>query len=297
MKTGVSLISALILSLGMVWAMGNKPELYKAQKVVIALKPDKNPERMANQKKELENYLQAQLNTPVEVIIPLSASVILEGFRNASVDVGFLSSVDMVNAVENELAEILLAVDFNGKQSYQSYWVTLKDKPYKSIADLKGKPIAFASRTSTSGYLIPHWDLIKSGHLKESQDPEVFFGKGNVWYGTGYVSAIEQVLQGNAEAAAVSDYVIETNRYLTPEQKARLRVLDTQGPVPSHMLAIRSSISDEQRQELKKAFENLNQEEFKNLREQLFESKLVNVNQKEHLQSTKEALKLTNAKL
>lgn len=279
------------------FAMGNKPSAEKTQKLVVALKPDKNPDRMVEQKGRLENYLGEHWNSPVEVMVPLSSSVILEGFRNQSVDLGFLSSVDMVNAVNANIAEVLLAVDFNGKQSYQSYWLTLKDKNYKNIGELKGKPVAFASRTSTSGYLIPHWDLIKSGHLQKGQSPEAFFGKGNVWYGSGYVSAIQQVLAGNAEAAAVSDYVFETDRYLTPEQKAKLRVLDTQGPVPSHMLAVRASLPENQKAELKKIFQGLNQSHFEELRNQLFESKLVSVNQEEHLHSTEEALQLTNANM
>lgn len=288
---------ALSIFVPKAFGMGNKQEAQAEHKLVVALKPDKNPDKMLNQRKELEKYLADKWSTGTEVIVPLSSSVILEGFRNGSVDLGFLSSVDMVNATNAGLAEILLAVDFNGKQSYQSYWLTLKEKPYQSAADLKGKPVAFASRTSTSGYLIPHWDLIKSGQVKAGENLESFFGEGNVWYGTGYVSAISQVLAGNAEAAAVSDYVFETDRYLTPEQKSKLRVLDTQGPVPSHMLAVRTSLPDAQKKELIKIFEGLNQTQYEALRNQLFESKLVTVNQADHLKSTKEALELTNAKM
>ena len=47
--------------------------------------------------------------------------------------------------------------------NYNSIWLSLKNKPYKSISELKGKPVAFASRSSTSGFLIPTWDLAKQG--------------------------------------------------------------------------------------------------------------------------------------
>ena len=56
-------------------------------------------------------------------------------------------------------------------------------------------------------------------------------------YGTGYVSAVEKVLSGEVEAAAVSDYVYRgDNKYLDDTQKERLRVFQEQGPVPAHAL-------------------------------------------------------------
>lgn len=266
-------------------------------KFVVALKPNKNPDAMLSERSRLEAELGEKLGRPVQVIVPLNSATILEGFRNGTIDVGYLSSVDMVNSVDAGIAEVMLAVDFNGRQYYESVWVTLRNKPYESIKDLKGKRIAFASRTSTSGNLIPHWDLIKQGLLEEQQDPSAFFGESNVIYGSGYVSAIQQVLNGNAEAAAVSDYVIETDRYLSDKQKSKLKVFDTQGPVPSHMLAVRSSLSKADRKKLETAFLVLNSgEENTNLRDELFNDKLVTVNQKKHLASTSEALQITGRK-
>ena len=92
---------------------------------------------------------------------------------------------------------------------YYSVWLSLMDRPYKDISDLKGKSVAFSSRTSTSGYLIPSWDLIKKGLVPEGGSLKSFFGEDNIFYGTGYVTAVEQFLEGKAEAAAVSYYVYE----------------------------------------------------------------------------------------
>jgi len=128
-------------------------------KVVVALKPDKDPDAMIAEREQLSKYLSDKLGRPVEVIVPLSAAVILEGLSNGTIDLAYLSATDMLNAISQQSATILLAGEIDGKPSYQSYWVTLKDKPYQSIADLKGKPVAFSSKTSTSGYVIPLWDL------------------------------------------------------------------------------------------------------------------------------------------
>jgi phosphonate transport system substrate-binding protein len=251
-----------------------------APEVVVALKPDKDPDKMFSERTALAEALGAAIGRPVKVIIPLSSAVIVEGLSNGSIDLGYLSATDMVNARKTNAADVLLVGEIDGQRHYESLWIALADKPYKSIADLRGQPIAFASRTSTSGYLIPLLDLKNAGLI--STKPEDLFGQGNVWYGTGYMSAIERVLAGEAEAAAVSDYVFEKDKHLTPEQKARLRVVDSQGPVPTHVLAISKRLSPGARQQLLKAVQNFS-ETNPTLRDAVFTSRLVECDADAHL--------------
>ena len=257
-------------------------------KVVIALKPDKNPEQMLEERKTLSDFLSKKLGKPVEVIVPLSSSVIIEGFANGTVDLGYLGATDMVAAQKRKAAEILLAGELDGKNSYQSYWLSLKEKPYNKVEDLKGKPVAFASTTSTSGYLIPVWDLKQKGLLTKP-NAEEYFGAGNLFFGTGYVSAVERVLNGQAEAA-VSYYVLDKDKHLTVEQRAKLKKVAEQGPVPTHIIAIRSSIPEADRAALKSAILTMNEKGNEELRDKLFTSKLVEVDADKHLRAIREAL-------
>jgi phosphonate transport system substrate-binding protein len=259
------------------------------KKVVIALKPDKDPDQMLQERKSLSEFLSKKVGKPVEVIIPLSSSVIIEGFANGTIDLGYLSATDMVNAQKKNAAKILLAGEIDGRNSYQSYWLALKEKPYAKVEDLKGKPVAFSSKTSTSGYLIPVYDLKQRGLLTKP-DPEEFFGKGNVFYGTGYVSAVERVLNGQAEAAAVSYYVLDKDKHLNAEQRAKLKKVAEQGPVPTHVIAIRSSITETDQEWLRQALESLNEKGNEGLRDKVFTSKLVEVDAEAHMRSIREAL-------
>ncbi|NJK92213.1 MAG: phosphate/phosphite/phosphonate ABC transporter substrate-binding protein [Blastochloris sp.] len=227
------------------------------QKLVVALKPDKNPDKMLQEKQNLEAFLSKELSLPVEVIIPLSGAVIQEGLANGSIDLAYLSATDMVKARNQGSADILMVGEIDGKTGYPSYWISLKEKPYASVEDLKGKAIAFSSKTSTSGFLIPYTDMIKKGLLKPQEDPEAYFGQGQVFYGTGYVSAVEQVLNKNAEAAAVSYYVLDLDKHLTPEQRAQLKVVAQQGPVPTHTIAVRTALSPSDRGILLQALEKM----------------------------------------
>jgi phosphonate transport system substrate-binding protein len=256
-------------------------------KVVVALKPDKNADQMMEERQSLEKYLGGKLGKAIEVKIPLSAAVINEGFANGTIDIGYLSANDLINAKD---AELLLVGEINGKTTYKSYWLALKDKPYAKVEDLRGKPIAFASKTSTSGFIIPLWDLRSKNLVSDKNDPEEFFGKGNVFFGTGYVSAVERVLNGEAEAAAVSYYVLDEEKHLTAEQRAKLKKVAEQGDVPTHIIAVRKSLPAEEKAKLKQAILALNDAANSALRDKLFTSKLVEAEQEKHLAPLREAL-------
>ncbi len=287
------LFLSLILASVFIFQLPAARAEFSQDKVVVALKPDKDPDQMMQERKTLSEFLSKKLGKPVEVIVPLSSSVIIEGFANGTVDLGYLSATDMVAAQKRKAAEILLAGRIDGQNFYKSYWLALKEKPYNKVEDLKGKRVAFASKTSTSGFLIPMWDLKQKGLLTEPK-PEAFFGEGNLFYGTGYVSAVERVLNGEAEAAAVSYYVLDKDKHLTPEQRAKLKKVAEQGPVPTHVIAVRASIPAADRELLRQALESLNDGANTELRDKVFTSELVAVNPAEHLRSIREALDFLN---
>jgi len=289
MRPVVIVLTTIVLML----SATTRAEEKAPDKLVVALKPDKNPDQILKEKQALSEFLSKEMSMPVEVVVPLSSAVIIEGYSNGTIDLGYLSGTDMVRARDAKSAELMLVGEINGKTHYNSYWLSLKDKPYKSIEELKGKPVAFASKTSTSGFTIPHWNLMKKGLLKEGEKPEAFFGEGNVFFGTGYVSAVERVFKGDAEAAAVSDYVFDKDKHLNAEQRGLLKIVQQQGPVPTHILAVRTSLPKQVKDKLKAALLKLNDEGNQPLRDKVFTSKLVEADTDKHLESLTEALKLT----
>lgn len=290
MKLCANLMMAMLAA---IWLVPNlvADSPISLSKVVVALKPDKDPDAMIAERAQLSQYLSKQLGKPVEVIVPLSSAVILEGLGNGTIDLAYLAATDMLNAMKEQTATVLLAGEIDGKTSYQSYWITLREKPYQSVDDLKGKSIAFSSKTSTSGYVIPLWDLRRRNLISDSGKAEEFFGAGNVWFGSGYVSAVERVLNGDAEAAAVSYYVLDKDKHLTAEQRQKLRRLAEQGPVPTHVVAIRSQISDADRAALRNALLSMDRED-PGLRDRVFTSRLVEVDPAAHLGALDESIAL-----
>ncbi|OUU27765.1 MAG: hypothetical protein CBC04_02555 [Verrucomicrobia bacterium TMED44] len=267
-----------------------KPNQLSLKKLIIALKANKNPEEMLAEKHDLEKFLSNKMQRAVEVIIPTDSATVVESFRNGTLDLGYLSSTDAARNLDQETASILLVHLKSGKPYYNSVWLSLQDKPYQSIIELKGKPVAFASRSSTSGFLIPTWDLAQKGLVGPNASLTDYFSQ--TVYGTGYVSAVEKVLSGEVEAAAVSDYVFKgDNKYLTDAQKAKLKIIQEQGPVPAHTLCVRGSLSKNDQKYLQQAFLDINQEN-PQLRDRIFNGELVVVDQDKHLRVTREALEI-----
>jgi len=257
-------------------------------RLVLALKPDKNPEAMSVERADLGRVLSQTLGRQVEVIIPISAAIISTGFANGTIDASHLSATDFAkDAMSGDgPARIARAVQVGGLTTYSSVWVTLSDKPYTSVRDLASRPVAFASRTSTSGCIVPLYHLQQLSLIAPGGGPADFFGAGNVFYGTGYVSAVDRVLDGSAEAAAVSDYVLSGTKYLKPEQQARLRVLATQGPVPTHVLAVRRNLARPDADALVSAIANIEP----GLRDRVFGGPLIQVDEQAHLAPIRAAL-------
>ena len=107
------------------------PSAPVSEEVVVALKPDKNPDAMLAEREALARALGEILSRPVRVITPLSSAVIIEGLANGSIDLGYLSATDMVNARQADAADLLLAGLIDGRPQYRSVWLCLVDRPYR----------------------------------------------------------------------------------------------------------------------------------------------------------------------
>ena len=71
-------------------------------------------------------------------------------------------------------------------------------------------------------------------------------------------------------------------------------MIASQGPVPTHVIAVRASISAGERSTLRTALETLNQPEHHALRDQLFTSRLTTVDTDRHLSGLASAIEFVS---
>lgn len=262
------------------------------EKLTFAFQPQENPEGLELSTKKLAEFMTKETGIEAEIFVPTSYAAVVEALRNDNADVAYFSGWPYLIAHNTADVELLVAEERDGKPFYYSQWYVAKDSDYKSLADLKGKPVAFTSQTSTSGYLFPLAKVIEEGHLKTGQDPKEFFSE--VLFAGGYEAALKSLAAGKVEAAAASDYA--PGRYLSEEEQAKIRVLTKQGPAPTHGIAIKSNLPDDVKDKVKAALLKLNEPENMELLKSIYGAeKLVERTHDEHVQALAKAQKAVGA--
>jgi phosphonate transport system substrate-binding protein len=251
-------------SAGQPAAGGAAPSANRA-KLTIAVLPTNTPENLADDAKELEQFLAARLGRKVDLIFPTNYAGVIEALRFGHAQAAFMSAWPLALAQKHAGAEVALAEvrevvigQIKVEEPYYfSYWVVRPDSPITSLEQLRGKRVAFPSTLSTSGYVAPLARLVELGLVssdgKREADPKSFFGE--VTFAGGYAQGWEALKAGRVDATIIAGDVPET---LYREVLAGTRVIEQQGPVPSHGVAFAKHLDAAERAQLTGALLALN---------------------------------------
>ena len=215
-------------------------------KVVLAIQPTDNADAIMEKATEMERFLEARMKedgveADVEIIVPLTSTGVVEALRFGHADAALMSAWPATMASKRAGAEVVLAemrevaigAESQVAPYYYSYYVVLKDSPYQTLDDVKGRKAAYPSSTSTSGYVFPVAKLVQEGLVMVAAggeaDPRQHFGQ--VQFAGGYAQAWEALRAGQVDVAVTAG---DINAKLYGEVRNGTRVIAEQGPVPSH---------------------------------------------------------------
>jgi phosphonate transport system substrate-binding protein len=285
-------------------ALAAAPTVAQAKRpLVFAFQPQKDPAGIRKAADDVAAYLGRALGREVQVLVPLAYAATVQALVSKRADIAWLSSLPFLLARRDGGARLLLAevrTDTRGKArtEYDSVFVVPVDSPLKSFADLKRtakqQRMVFTSNTSTSGFVFPYDRLIREGVLNRAQPPEQAFR--SVAYGGGYTQALEQLLAGRGDVAAVSDYTVEGPKratYLPEDKQKQLRILARTPGVPTHCVAAASSVSEADGKAIQQALLDLTRTNPALLSDVYGASGLRIVSEKAHTQATVDAIDRT----
>ncbi len=264
-----------------------------AETLVFSFQKQKNPEDLKKASSAMSEQLSKKLNQKIEVLIPTSYGTTAQGLISNKVHVAYLDSLPYILASKETGLDIVAVEKRNDKTYYDSVFIVKRGSSIKSLKDLKGKKMAFASQTSTSGYLFPFKRLLEEKLVAGPQDLNKFFSQ--IVYAGGYDKAMLAVLNGQADAAAVSDYAFEgakADLYLTADQRKELEILTRTPGVPTHLIAISKKVSEKTRSAIQKALLEIAKENPEMLSSVYGAAALVKP-EGEHTQKTADALTQT----
>ena len=304
----IAAVSGLIVGLSVGGMGGNEktdlstqtksPEL---KKLTIAVMPNEDPKKFEMQGKALEEYFSSKLGIETKFFYPIDATTTVESLVTGSTQIAFMSARPAQLAYERSdhkamlfMGEVRPFTDASGERLdtfyYSEFWVK-KDSGINTIEDAKGKNVAFSGPTSTSGYLFPMSTLVDKGLVKPGDDPKTFFS--NVLFSGGYQQSLTALISGQVDIAAGGDYA--KYKFLTPEEQDQIKVIQKQGPVPTHGITYRTDlVSPEMINKFEKAVIDMKTERPDLLESALFgATNFIPINHHAHLDSLGDALAKT----
>lgn len=293
---GVAALNVQPDSIQVVQVLGISPVIAQAQPIKIVFPTRSGTTDLQTKAKAVAQFLSQELQQPVEAVFGDDTAAV-EALRANRADVAFLSSRPALKAQQLANSRLYLAEvrsNYSGGHTYKSIFVVAKDSQLKSgqgvstLSQLKGKKIAFTSATSGSGFIFPVAALVQQKLVPDRDRLNNFFGQ--VTYGGGYDKALQAVLKGQADVAAVSEYTLGAP-YITPAEASTLRVLYSISGVPAHGVSIDDDVPVATRTKLIAAMLKLNQPANNQLLRSLYNStELVAVDHDKHLAPIRLAL-------
>jgi phosphonate transport system substrate-binding protein len=176
-------------------------EKLKDRKVVyFGVIPRDNPRIMYEKYQPLLDYLSEKTPYTYELVLKKTYEETVNALGSGETDVALLGPLTYLEArAKYGAISILKSKGADGTTSYKSVIIRKKDSPVRSLSELKGKSVAFASSKSTSGNLIPRYLLANSGiHLNDLSEYTNF---------DYHDSVVKAILKGQYTAGAVRDSV------------------------------------------------------------------------------------------
>ncbi len=200
-------------------------------------------------------YLEKQLNSKIELVIPADYAGVIEGLKQKKLHFALLGPKSYVEA--SKQANTMTAVRVigeDGQDGYKGMIITKKGSGLKTIADLKGKTWAFTDPNSTSGNLIPSVYFAAEAQIV----PEEFFSK--VVFSGSHQNSILMVKNGEIDAAATNNVDIERDSG-RQWHEGNFNVLWESQLIPHDMLAYRQDVPEALKQALVQAAVNYDDEQ------------------------------------
>jgi phosphonate transport system substrate-binding protein len=300
MTVSVRLFASVLCVSLLAAACGGPAPVAAREKLVIAIQPSSSPQTLSAESRELESFLEERMpGVDVEIRVPTMYAGVVEALRFGNAHAAFMSAWPAAMAHKHAGAEVVLAEvrevvigdEKVERPFYYSYWVVPTDSPYRSLQDLKGKTAAFPSSLSTSGYVFPVARMVELGLVSKQGDPvdlSAFFER--VYFAGGYLQAWEAVKQKQAQVSIIAGDVPEA---LYRDVLKASRVVEQQGPIPSHAVVFAKELSATRRSQLKAALLELGQPEHRPLMRKFISGIFVGFQETtadEHLESLSGAL-------
>ena len=216
--------------------------------ITVGMIPDAGATQVSIQEKEpLRAYLARKLGREVNLVIPTNYNATVEALGNGSLDFAYLGGLTYVKAQRQYGVEPL--VQRTTDLEFHSLFITQANSPIHSLADLKGRSFAFGDINSTSGHLMPYYELKQAGI---NVDADLRYR-----YSGSHPATAKAVESGAMDAGALDESVFNSMIADGKLDKNKVRVFYTSKPFLDYVWVARKDVNAADRERFVQAFLDL----------------------------------------
>src|SRR5215472_154466 len=220
---------------------GDKP-------IVVGMIPDAGATQVSIQEKApLKDYLARQMKMDVNLMIPTNYNATVEALGNGSLDFAYLGALTYTKA--RRQYGVIPLVQRSSDLQFHSLFITGANSGINTLADLKGKNFVFGDINSTSGHLIPYYELKQAGI---NADTDLKFR-----YTGSHPATAKAVESGAADAGALDETVYNSMISEGKLDPTKVRVFYTSKPFVDYVWVARPNIDQATQEKFVQAFTNL----------------------------------------
>ena len=234
-------LAPVLFTLALISSAADKP-------VAGGMIPDAGATQVSVQEKApLREYLAKRMGRDVNLIIPTNYNATVEALGNGSLDFAYLGGLTYVKA--RRQYGVVPLVQRTSDLQFHSLFITGSNSPVKSLADLKGRTLAFGDINSTSGHLMPYLELKRAGI---NVDADLKFR-----YTGSHPATAKAVESGAVDAGALDESVYNSMIAEGKLDKSKVRVFYTSKPFVDYVWVARKETSADEQEKFVKAFVGL----------------------------------------
>lgn len=219
----------------------------RPDKLVVGLLPGESAPTVMRLNEPLRAYLEKRLGLPVELQVGANYAATGEALRFGRLDVAYLGPVTYIlqgrRATLEPFARPSHAVV---GPTFQAVVIVPADSPARTLADLKGKEVAFGDPASTSGTWVPRYMFAASGLVSERDY--------SLWVLGSHDAVALAVVNRKADAGGLSMPIYQRLLKEGKIDAAKVRVLADSPAIPEYMWTFRDGLDPAFKEEIRQAF-------------------------------------------
>lgn len=250
MKRITALLLVLTLTFGMLLT-GCSAKAQEKKTLTIAYAPNESTEQSVDARQGLAKDLGEALGVEVKEIQASDYNAIIEALRTGQADIAYMGALAVALAVERADVEPIVMKAPEGDKSkavYKSVLIARSDNAdINSIADIRGKTIAFVDPDSTSGNLIPTAEIINAfpddkldSDLLHTNDK--FFEA--VSFSGKHQAGLQAVIKGDVDVVPISDQILASEIANGNAKQSDIKIIHESGEIPAEAMVAGKSVDD-----------------------------------------------------